>query len=100
MAPNHGRRRVFERGMYALAACAVVGMTGLAVGAAAGGARGGTSPPVLTKTMLTSVGADGAPATTSNARPAISANGRYVAFQSQATLNVSGSVPAPTPPPA
>jgi hypothetical protein len=86
--------------VYALAACAVVAATGLAAGAAAGVVFGGPSAPALTRTMLTSVGTGGAAATASNARPAISANGRYVAFQSQATLNVSGSVvPPPTTPP-
>jgi hypothetical protein len=87
--------------VYALAACAVVATTGLAAGAAAGGVFAGALAPALTRTMLTSVGTGGAAATASNARPAISANGRYVAFQSQATLNVSGSVvpQASTPPP-
>jgi hypothetical protein len=86
--------------VYALAACAVVAATGLAAGAAAGGVFVGPLAPAATKTMLTSVGTGGAAATASNARPAISANGRYVAFQSEATLNVSGSVvPPPTTPP-
>lgn len=97
MAANHGQRAFLGRGVYALAACAVVATTGLAAGAAAGGVFAGPSAPALTKTMLTSVGTDGAAATASNARPAISANGRYVAFQSQATLNVSGSVVPPPP---
>jgi hypothetical protein len=88
--------------MRALAACAVVATTGLAAaGAAAGGVFAGPPAPALTKTTLTSVGTGGAAATASNARPAISANGRYVAFQSQATLNVSGSVvPPSSAPPA
>jgi len=85
--------------VYALAACAVVAATGLAAGAAAGGVFAGSSAPAATRTMLTSVGTGGAAATASNARPAISANGRYVAFQSQATLNVSGSVVPPASPP-
>ncbi len=98
MAPNHGRRGVLGRGVYALLACAVVAMTGSATGAAAGRTVGGPSAPVLTKTFLTSVGTGGAAATAPSARPAISANGRYVAFQSQATLNVSASVVPPPPP--
>jgi hypothetical protein len=97
MAANHGQRGVLGRGVYALAACAVVATTGLAAGAAVGGVFAGPSAPAATKTMLTSVGTGGAAATASNARPAISANGRYVAFQSQATLNVSGTV---VPPPS
>jgi hypothetical protein len=74
-------------------------MTGLAAGAAAGGVFAVPAAPALTKTTLTSVGTGGAAATASNARPAISANGRYVAFQSQATLTVSGSVVPPSSPP-
>jgi hypothetical protein len=102
MAVNHGQRGVLGRGLYALAACAVVATTGLAAaaGAAAGGVFAGPSAPALTKTVLTSVGTGGAAATASNARPAISASGRYVAFQSQATLNVSGSVVPPSSAPA
>src|SRR5690348_14212599 len=77
MGPNHGRRRVLGRGVYALAACAAVAMAGFATGATAHGSLVGAAAP--------------AP----NARPAISANGRYVAFQSQATLKVSASVVPP-----
>jgi Tol biopolymer transport system component len=101
MAANHGQWGALGRGVYALAACAVVAATGLAAGAATGVVFAGPAgpPPALTRTMLTSVGTGGAAATASNARPAISANGRYVAFQSQATLNVSGSVVPPASPP-
>lgn len=70
-------------------------------GAAALGARSAAAAgpdPAATKTILTSVGSDGAAATAPNARPAIAENGRYVAFQSQATLNVSGTVVPPPPP--
>lgn len=99
MGPNHGQRRALGRGVYALAACAVAGIAGLGMGVSASGALGGTSAPVLTSFALTSIGSDGAAATSPNARAAISASGQYVAFQSQATLNVSGSVPTPPPPP-
>lgn len=99
MAPNHGRRRALGTGVYALATCAVVAIAGFATGAAAHGAFVGTQAPGPTKTMLTSAGSDGAAAAFDSARPAISANGRYVAFQSDASLDVSGSVlpPPPTP---
>lgn len=97
---QHGRRRALGRGVYALAACAVVAMTGLAAGtAAARGTSGAALGSAATQVTLTSVGTDGAAATSQNARAAISANGRYVAFQSQAVLNASGSVIPPPPPP-
>lgn len=99
MGSNHGRRRALGRGVSALVACAVVTMTGLVTGAAASGALGGTPASPQGNIMLTSVGTDNVPATAPNARAAISENGRYVAFQSQATLTASSSViPPPTPP--
>ena len=104
MGPNHR----CLRGLLA-----VVAVTGLLTGAAAarvvaGGAVAarvvadgtvldGASAPPLTQTTLTSVGSDGAAAAEPNARAAIAENGGYVAFQSQAALKVSASVPGATP---
>ena len=63
--------------------------------------RPAATPPLpATATTLTSVGSDAAPATATSARSAIAENGRYAAFQSDATLKVSASVvpPGRTPP--
>lgn len=87
---------------------AVVAVTGLLTGAVAarvvaagavadGAVLDGASAPPLTQTTLTSVGSDGAAAAEPNARAAIAENGGYVAFQSQAALKVSASVPGASP---
>jgi Abnormal spindle-like microcephaly-assoc'd, ASPM-SPD-2-Hydin/WD40-like Beta Propeller Repeat len=116
MSPNHRRLRAGGSGILVAAAmtgllAAVAaglapraGAAGLAPGAGAAGPVGpvqGATPTALTSTTLTSVGSDGAAAAEPNARAAIAENGRYVAFQSQATLNVSASVPVtPSPSPS
>lgn len=58
------------------------------------------SRPPSTSLTLTSVGSDGQAADAPSTQAAVAANGRYVAFQSQASLHVTASVaPALTPRP-